>query len=166
MEKMNIDFQHIENQDKNMKTWDPYFIWVQKWGRLLPLPLRHIQKRWFCHHTWGCSDICLIGTYFGPMCVQKWVILYNSKKKLSMGQWWFKSWDVYAPYYQTNQFEWWFTWLPRFRINQKACCSGISWGHWIQTVSEFNNAHAVKWWMYKLLCIYYILYYIHIIYIF
>lgn len=81
MEKMNIDFQHIENQDKNMKTWDPYFIWVQKWGRLLPLPLRHIQKRWFCHHTWGCSDICLIGTYFGPMCVQKWVILYNSKKK-------------------------------------------------------------------------------------
>ena len=32
MEKMNIDFQHIENQDKNMKTWDPYFIWVQKWG--------------------------------------------------------------------------------------------------------------------------------------
>ena len=76
---MNIDFQHIENQEKH-ENLGPILHLSAKWGRLLPLPLRNIQKRWFCHHTWGCSDICLIGTYFGPMCVQKWVILYNSKK--------------------------------------------------------------------------------------
>ena len=64
-----------------------------------------------------------------------------------------------AQFQKTNG--WRFTRLPLFRMNQKACCSGMNWGHWVQTVSKFNNTHAANGGCRNCMCIIYIYISVH-----